>query len=344
MKKFTRIIIWAMLSIMLQAAVLVYLDKVYFIDSSNFEVVKTEPVEKNRNVDYSISSTATDVNVSDDARYISYFENEKLMVLDTKTLEVKEILAGRDILYCDWVSDANMLMIAEKVHVNNWNQKVKILSINVRNDFESPSTELCNYEEGIKIDDIVSSIGANTLYVGVSRTGFNSKIYRIDVNSKVKNIGSTLPSLGGLKAVQRHDIIVYEDSLNKIFYSYTNEQNKKLNINNAANLTLIGVDDDNNVYMGELSNEKVTKIIYGPYNSASSTWKTINLEKPKDIKDIYLNSENQILINDNLTGKVTNLTTNKSVQYEGKILQLTDQLICSLNNNKIIITSLTDTK
>lgn len=344
MKKFTRIIIWAMLSIMLQAAGLVYLDKVYFIDSSNFEVVKTEPVEENRNVDYSISSTATDINVSDDARYISYFENEKLMVLDTKTLELKEVLADRDILYCDWVSDANMLMIAEKVNVNNWNQKVEILTINVRNDFEGESVELCTYDEGIKIDDIVSSIGTNTRYVGVSRTGFNSKIYRIDVNRSVKNIGSTLPSLGGLKAVQRNDIIVYEDSLNKIFYSYTNEQNKKLNIKNAANLTLIGVDDDDNVYMGELSNEKVTNIIYGPYNSASSTWKTINLEKPKDIKDIYLNSENQILINDNLTGKVTNLTTNKSVQYEGKILQLTDQLICSLNNNKIIITSLTDTE
>jgi hypothetical protein len=346
MKKFTRIIAWAMLSIMLQAAVLVYLDKVFFKDSSNFEIVENQPLEKNRNVDYNISSTAKDINVSDDAKYISYFENDKLMVLDTKTLQVKEELTdtGRKILYCDWVADANILMIAEKVTQNKWNQKIKILTLNVKNDFESAITELCPYEEGIKVDSIVSSLTTNTHYVGVSRTGFNSKIYRINANYIVKNIGGTLPSLGGLKAVQRHDIIIYEDSLNKIFYSYTNERIKKLNITNPANLVLIGVDDDNKVYMGEMSNGKITKILNGAYDTASTTWNTINLEKPKELKDIYLTTNNQLLVNDNLTGKVTNLSTGKSVQYDGKLLQITDKMICSQNENKIILTSLSDIK
>lgn len=344
MKKFTRIIIWAMLSIMMQAAGLIYLDKVLFTDASSYEIVEPEPVEKNRNVDYSISSTAKNINVSDDAKYISYFENEKLMVLDTKTLDIKEVLAGREILYCDWVSDANILIIAEKSTVNKSKPKVKILTINIRNDNESPSSELCNYEEGINVDAIVCSIKANTQYVGISRTGYNSKIYRINIEDDVKNIGNTLPSLGAIKAVQSNDVIVYEDSLNKIFYSYASGKTKKLDIPNAANLVLIGIDNDKKVYMGEQSNEKITKIIYGDLNSDPTTWQTINLEKPKDSKDIYLNSDNQILINDNLTGKVTNLTTNKLVQYEGKMLQLTDKIICSLNNNKIIITSLTDTE
>ena len=346
MKKFTRIIIWAMLSIMMQAAGLLYLDKVYFKHSSNFERVETKPVEKNRDVNYNISSTAKNINVSDDARYISYFENEKLMVLDTKTLEVKEILTnkGREVLYCDWILDENILMIAEKVTVSKSNKKVKILTVNVRNDFESPITELCTYEEGIKIDAIASSTKTNTHYVGVSRTGFNSKIYRIDVNANVKNIGGTLPSLGGIKAVQRHDIIVYEDSLNKLFYSYTNGKNKKLNIPDATNLALIGIDNDNRVYMGELSNEKISKITYGEYTTDPSTWQTIELEKPKDLKDIHLNSKNEILVNDNLLGKVTNLTTKKEVKYEGKLIQMTDSIICSYNENKIVIKSLSDTE
>ena len=46
MKKFTRIIIWAMLSIMMQAAGLIYLDKVLFTDASTFEIVKHEPDRK----------------------------------------------------------------------------------------------------------------------------------------------------------------------------------------------------------------------------------------------------------------------------------------------------------
>lgn len=344
MKKFTKIITWAMLSIMMQAAGLVYLDKVYFKEASSFEIVQTEPVKKNRDVDYSISSTAKDINVSDDARYISYLENDKLMVLDTKTLALKEVLTdkNREVLYCDWIADENILMIAENDSTDKWNQQVKILTYNMRNDFESAIAELCPYEEGIKVDDIASSIKTNTHYVGVSRSGYNSKIYRIDINNDVKSIGNKLPALGGIEAVQRTDIIVYEDSLNKVFYSYTNTKTKKLVIPNAENLTLIGIDNEERVYMGELSGEKISKIVYGKYNADPATWQTISLDKPKEMKDIHLNNNNEILVNDNLTGKVTNLTLKTSVEYKGKLLQITDKMICSLDKDKIVIKSLID--
>ena len=346
MNKFRKILIWAILSIMMQSAGLYYLDKVFLVEASNFEVVDSEPVSKNRDVDYSISSSAKNINVSDDARYISYFDNEKLMVLDTKSLEVKEVLTdkGREILYCNWIPDANILMIAEKVTVKS-NKKIKISTYNVRNDVESKIVDaLCPYEEGIKVDAIATSTGANTHYVGVSRTGYNSNIYRIDIESNVKNIGSTVPKLGAVKVVQRNDIVIYQDSINNIFYSYTKGKNKKLNLGNDKNLVLIGVDDDNKVYMGEISNQKITKITYGDYTSDPSTWQTITLEKPKDLKDIYINSDNQILVNDNLTGKVTNLTTKKVVAYVGQEIQITDKIVCSKDDNKIIVKSLTETE
>jgi hypothetical protein len=348
MKKLTRIIIWAMLSIMMQVAGLMYLDKVYFKEASNFEKVQTKPREKDREINYSISSTAKDIKVSDDARYISYFENNKLMVLDTKSLNLKEVLTdkNREILYCHWILNENILMIGEKVSDNKSTQKVKILTYNMRKDSEDPITELCDYEEGIEIDEIVSSTKTNTNYVGVSRTGYNSKIYRIGIegDNDVKNIGNTIPELGSIEASQRNDVLVYEDSLNKIFYSYTNGKNKKLDIENATSKVLIGVDDENRVYMGELIGEKITKISYGKYDSEPSTWKDIVLDKPKDAKDIYLNGNNEILVNDNLTGKITNLTTNKSVEYSGQLLKLTDKIICSINDNKIQIKSLSDMK
>lgn len=95
MKKIVRIISWALLSIMIQAGGLLYLDKVYFKESSQFEIVETLSVEQKKDVDYSISSLAKDIKVSYDAKYISYFENDKLMVLDTKTLALKELLTDK---------------------------------------------------------------------------------------------------------------------------------------------------------------------------------------------------------------------------------------------------------
>ncbi|NLK94645.1 MAG: dipeptidyl-peptidase IV [Clostridiales bacterium] len=347
MKKITRIIIWALLSIMMQVAVLVYLDKVLFVDASNFKIVSNETVDKNRDVDYDIPNSAENIKISDDARFISYYENEKLMILDTKSMTTREILTdkGRKILFSDWILDENILMIAEKVPGNNgYNQKVKILTYNVRNDFESEIKILCDYEEGIKVDNIVSSIKTNTHYVGISRTGYNSKIYRIDINNDVKVIANKVPSLGEMKAVQRYDVLIYEDSLNKQFYSYTNGKVNKLKLDNAANLTMIGIDNDKKIYMGELSNEKIIKIIYGQYDSDESTWSSFTLEKPKDLSDIYLSSNDDILVNDNLTGTVKNMTTNETIQYEGKLLQITDKFICSINNNKLIIKSLKNNK
>lgn len=342
MKNFTKVIIWALLSIMMQVAVFVYLDRVLFVDASSFTIVNEDKTVKNKDLDFNIPSTAKNIKASDSSKFISYYDNDRLYVFDTNTMETKEILtdSGRTILFSNWIADENILMIAERVKSNNYNDKVNILTYNVRNDYESEIKELCNYEEGIVIDNIVSSIKTNTHYVGVSRTGYNSKIYRIDINYYVKTIASKISSLGEMKAVQRNDVLLYEDSLNKNFYSYTNGVVNKLKLKDSANLTMIGVDSDNRVYMGELSNDKITKIKYGKYDTNEDTWTTITLEKPKDLSDIYLTKNEEILVNDNLTGTIKNITTNKSVNYEGKLLQITEKFVCSTDNNKLKIKSL----
>ena len=69
MKNVKKIIVWAMLSIMLQVAGLLFLDQVIFKESYDIDIqaeeIKSEVVEKNRDIDYDIPYDAKDIKVSD---------------------------------------------------------------------------------------------------------------------------------------------------------------------------------------------------------------------------------------------------------------------------------------
>lgn len=346
MKKFKKIIIWSMLSIMLQVSVLLYLDKVFFKFSSDFVVVSNEAKEDkivNTEIDYSIPENATDVKFSDDARYIAYTSYEGgVKVVNTSNLSESDLKTedNGEILYYEWILDEDILIIAEKVYVNSWNTNIKISTINIKNDnFQSEMGEsLCTYKEGMTVDMIASSNGTGTYYVGIG--GYSSSIYRISINYSVSTVGYYLSSIGNMKAVEDYDILVYEDDVNKTFYYYNNGTSNKMYFENSNNITLIGVDNKKNVYVGEIEDDKISKIIYGKYDTEPSTWSTINLEKPKDNKDIFITVDNEVLINDNLSGVITNLNTSKQIKYEGVLQEVTSQYIISYLDDKIIITSL----
>ena len=68
------------------------------------------------------------------------------------------------------------------------------------------------------------------------------------------------------------------------------------------------------------------------------------LEKSKPAKDIYINDKGEILINDSLEGKITNLTTSEVVSYEGKFVSVNNRVVCTSDNGKIYIKSLNEEK
>ncbi|MGG7177065.1 dipeptidyl-peptidase IV [Clostridium paraputrificum] len=343
MNMFKKVITWAMLSIMMQLAGLLFLDKVVFQHSSDFKVKEVEAVKKEA-VSINVPTSATEVSSAYSGRYVSYKEGDKLMLVNTKTSETKEVLVdkGAEIIYSSWLPKDNYLIIGEKVKGDSGSNIIRVVTYNPRTGTINPViNELCTYQKGMQIDSIVSS-GSGTKYVSVSRGGFNSTIYRIDINDKKRELPSKVANFGGMKVFQHKDELVYENALDKTFYRYTNMKLNKLKFNNSKNLTLLSVDDNDNIYMGEMVEDKISKIIYGKADVNTSSWTTVTLEKSKNPEDIHVNSKSEIMINDNLEGKITNLTTGDTISYEGMFIQLTDKIICSSSNGKLFIKSLSD--
>jgi hypothetical protein len=94
--------------------------------------------------------------------------------------------------------------------------------------------------------------------------------------------------------------------------------------------------------MGELSGDKVVKIIYGEDGKRISKLETKNFDKPKDINDIYINENGEILVNDVDSRKIHNITTGNVITYEGKFISVNDKVICSSENERVFLKSITD--
>lgn len=352
MKYILRVISWTLLSLLIQASVLLYLDKVYFKHSSDaIQITEVKNVIKSKDLNVVIPADAKQIQSSFDAKYITYIQNNKLMIIDTDTCTTKEIVTneGGELLYNNWIPKNNIIMVATKKTNSSGDQIISVFTYNAKNDVEinvqndKDYKEPINYEDGIGVDNIVSSLQTGVTYVSVSRNKTNSKIYRIDTNGKKTSLKDKVPEIGDMKAYQHKDVLVYQDSLNKSFYYYTNGKVTKLNFDGMGDLVLLGANNDNSLVMGVITDNKVTNIISGQISADPKTWtNSITLDEPILPKYVHISENGDILVNDCLKGKILNLTKQSTISYDGKFIDLNDKVITSLVDNKIKLKSVED--
>lgn len=340
MKKIKRLLIWILISIIIQVSVLWYFDKIKLKHTENIKIQKVEGYDKEeyKEIDNSILKEAIDIEVSDDGNYICYRQDEKVMIYDVNREEDREILSGteQNVLYCSWIVDEDILMVIEKNFSQDNIECIKVSTYNVKNDLEKNITDnLCEYIDGMKINSIQTSIGAGTTYIGIKANEYDSYLYKIDINDNSCRIGYYVSDIGTMQTVEGYDILVYEDALNKQVYYYENGINDVINTQNIDLIKLIGIDNKKIIYIGEVENNKINKIAYGPYNSEYSTWKTLELDVSLSCEDIICTRNNKLYIKGN--NKLTNIATNEELEYKGELIQITSNVICSLYEDKIII-------
>lgn len=345
MKLYKKIIAWAILSIILQIGGLFVLDNFVFKHSSKFKSNKIDIEKQNtKDINVIIPNGAENVNISYNGKYLTYYEKDTLYIEESKTgtkTEVKTEDNG-EILYYKWLSDRDRLIIAEKV-VKDGETVIQLITYSPKDSSVSYVTSICDYEDDMKVMKITESTFTSVYYVDIYRGGLKSMVYRIDINNDKSTVSLQASVLGNMQVIPHVDRLVYEDEINNKFY--VTSPNKQLTFNSNKNLTLLGIDRNDVIYIGELNGEKISSIIYGKVDEDTSSWKTVNLEAVVNRKDIYFNNESEILINDNLKGAVKNLTTGLEVEYEGKLVQIKEDFIATTDSTgKLVYTTLKSDK
>lgn len=341
-KGLKRIALWGMLSIVLQLGVLTFIDKVIFAYSSSFVITEANTKEVKKEIRISLPSSYEDMKISSTGKYLLYKNNGQYMVKNIATNEENQVVTENngDILYIDWIQDTNNLMIAEVIKGESGGRVINLVAYLANSQKVNQIKEVCNYRDGMEVDYVTSSGTTGSNYVAISQGGYSPVIYRININESLSRIETSLLSLGRVKAFQHKECVVFEDEINKRFY-YTNKDNAiQIKFDNSKNLVFINVDNSDNIYMGELEGDKIKSIIYGSDTSNTSNWQKIDLEKAKKIDDIIISKKGDLLINDNLEGKITDAKTGNSVNYEGTFLQINSKYICSIQKGQLIMKDL----
>lgn len=331
MKIFKRIILCIVISFIIQCTILFYFDKILFKQSSKFTVENIDVKTENNEHNIYIPDNVQDIKGSFNGDFIIYFENEKLKIVNTLTCETKEILGNSKILNIEWVPKSNTLFLVE-----NNQGKVNIKTYNAINETEQDVCELCDYQENIIVQSFIS---LSTEYISITNNKMTT-IYRIDIEKEIKKISNSKLIMGSANVSQNKDIFYFENLYEKDFYQYSNGQSKRLNLPNTNQLVILKA-IGNTLYIGEcLKDNKVSKILHGNPEIDFKEWNFQTLTKGTDKKDIYISNNNQIYINSNLNGTISNITTGENINYEGKFLFMNDKLICTLNNNYLNFISL----
>jgi len=336
MKWLKRISIWIVVSLTLQCLGLFYIDH-YFLATDSKVVTKKVVEDKSvqeKNIDINIPTNAKYISVSYDAKYLSYYEDEQLKIVNCKDGKIENIEAedGTKICFAEWLPDRNRMLLVEKKSDDNSSNLI-LYSYDVKKGEKLKSKELAWGGTNALVEDIQLSTLTGVTYVKVSNDGAGSSIYRIDRNADMSKINTIPKFVSNIALVRHEDKLVYEGTVyNKIYV--TNSQ-ESIKIDGVDKLTLIGTDSEDNVYVGQLKDNLVSKVYYGKTSQDSNQWKVINLQTPASKENLFISSDNKVYQNDELKGVLKDINSGSQTSYKGKLLQLYTKGVVSLVNNKI---------
>ena len=333
MKMSKKIIAWAILSIILQVGGLYVLDNFVFKHSSDFESKKIEiQKDKTKDINATIPANAEEINVSYDGKYLTYNENNNLYIQDTKTGTNTQITTENEgeIFYYKWLCDRDRLIIAKKVK-DKGEYKIQLVTYSPKNSAETVVSNICSYQQDMEVKKVSESTITGVYYIDIYKGGLKNTVYRIDINDTLTKLSLKTNVLGNMEVIPHEDRLIYEDKVNGNFF--VTSPNKQLVFSSNKNLTLLGIDRKDVVYMGELNGDKIASIVYGKVSEDTSTWKKVTLDSVVNSNDLYFSNESEILINDNLKGSVKNLTTGNEVEYEGKLIQIKENFIATTDSS-----------
>lgn len=332
-----KLIAWMVLSLLLQISSLYISNNFVFIDSSEFNSKKIE-IKKDitKDINTIIPNGADNIHLSYEGKYLTYSKDKALYIVNAKTGDASEIKTeNNEVIMCyKWLDNRDILAIVEKVKKNGL-EKIQLITYNATNSSKTFVKEICKYEKNMEVDNITASILTGVYYIDINKGGSKSIVYRIDRNEDLKKVDIKAGVLSNMQTMQHEDRLVYQDkTTDRVFVT---SPSKQLTFSSNKKLMFLGIDRNDVIYMGELNGDKIATIIYGKVNEITSAWKKVTIDTPISRNDLYFSNKSEILINDTLKGSVKNLTNGEEVEYEGKLIQIKEDFIATIDSRENLV-------
>ena len=333
--------------LIIQLGSLTFLDKVYFADNASYSSTKVEDssTKAPSKLKLILEDGSKNISASYDGKYISFLKDNNLFISDSQGNNKVQVSANSNmqITYYKWIYDRNRIIIAEapinlkngayyKLYYYDVDSKSKV---EIFNEVNNKSIQIPINSNNEKITSIEMSTLTNVIYVKLSSSNSNSRIYSINIMAQQKSINTVTRSIGKIISTKKDDLFLYENlNDNKV---YRSGSKSPVTIEGKSNFCLLGVDSKDNVYLELTDNQKTKLIYYG--NISNGKWKKIDLNSTVDKNNIYMNYKGQVFVNEDSKAILTEILTGKGTKYPGKILYLYENGVVSEENSEIIETT-----
>ncbi|MBC8062335.1 MAG: hypothetical protein H7Y18_16930 [Clostridiaceae bacterium] len=339
MKALKLIIIWSLISLLLQSGTFFLADKYYQKTLMNTKVTEELVPKKQEPAKIpaiSIPTTATGIQVSFDGKYLAYYDNTKLTVINCLTGKSNVVSTEKNSeqLYNKWLPDINSMVLCERDLIKK--TIINIFTYNADNGDKQVPTDTNNRDIKLTLSNSKDTIGdiemstiMSIFYIKTVKSQSKSDIFNNNVNGKTVPI-FTAKNIGNISVFPHKPFLAYEDS----------STNAVKITNNSWNLgkikaCLFTTDNEDNMYVGTLENGKVKKIMYGSIDKSIDKWTSLVLDAPVDKKNVIVNKNGGIYLNNSMEGSITNLVSKQKIIYTGNLLRITDKKVFSLEDGTI---------
>lgn len=334
--KIKKVLKWAFATLALELAFLYYLNNVFLVDST---FIKSEEVFGSISlpplIEIKIPSYAKDVHVSYDGKYISYDEGGNLIIADAKTGKTVKVIekATKEGDYYTWLPDRNRILYFSRMD-SLTGTKVELKSYDVDNDLYNTVYTKIYLPSKSAISYVTLSPLTNVIYLKAT-TPYGDRLYQVNIMGEVRRIYLPVKRIEKMVETQKKDNLIFQTSDGRLYLLKDGKKEVLLSSNN--NYTLLGIDRDDNVYVGKRSGREIKEVYYGSVDRPMRLWHKVLLKKGEPPGDFV------VLFNERIVGvitggnKVEDLRGNVISEAKGKIIEITRDYIVYKNGDKIIL-------
>lgn len=334
-----RIIRWSLLAIIIQSSIFLYMDKVHLGRVGSFEEVKVADTIKKKKMDLKLPFGVQDVELSYDAKFVLYkTEDGEIKIVNSyngKEDTIDSSNGGR-ICYYKWLPDTNRLILAEKQFNEGY---IKFISYNPSKaekadiyDNHSNMLKVQLQGTGSKIADIAFGASTGTMCIKVTNDSGRNYVYSVNIMNQIERVRCGTWRIGNINLLPHGTKIIYE---NKNTNEICVKGGENIYIRGVNNPRLLGVDDDDRLYIGELQDNNIVRIHYGNIDKRTSGWRISELSSPTDRKNIIITRNGCIYVNNSNNNEITNIETNKVTQYKGKFIGIYGKEVAYIEDGTI---------
>lgn len=341
MRKIKRRLMWFIIALILQQSIFLYIENVYLGTDLNIKAEKVEEKENSadKKTEIDIKKGLNEVKLSSDGRFVSYVEDNKLKILDSNDDKEKECETdnGAEVVFYKWLSSENNMIVIQKIKEKGVSY-FEPISFDAKKgetrelaDFNLKKVRIKLQNSKDEIDDVVFSTSTNTLYIKVKQSDNKCDLYYANIMNELNKVKAD-KTIG--------TVVVPTTSTNAVMEEGSNITilNTKgiLSIPSVKASKILGADVNDNVYFGELVDNKIKKIYYTVLSDKNRKWNELKLTKSVDKEDITIDYSGKVYVNNKSESSVLELTSNKLIKYKGTFVQSYSKGIISRVGDKLI--------